>query len=127
MRCFYYYDCMPIEQPSNADNLPKLILCDEDHPYLLIFDDQNITKHRDAGPDQKWSCYRIEDMTVVSDDKHETEQTEGTNEIPFWAMEPFFDAYTSLTKKQLKTEIHFVYTRSEDKGGKNTCTITVDE
>ncbi len=129
---------MPIEEPSNADDLPKLLIAEEGDDYLLVFEEQDIKKYRDAGPpttkkgvemdNSGWSCYRIEDLVVITDDKHETEIEEGTNEIPFWAMKQFFEAYSALSTKQKKGEIKFSYTRGSDrKTGKNNCVITVEE
>jgi len=115
---------MPIEEPSNADNLPKLLIAEDEVVYILSFPEQDIVKSKDAGPDEKWSCYRIEDLVVVTADKHESEIEEGTNEIPFWAMKPFFDAYKSIKKP--KGEITFTYIRTEGRGGKNTCEIELD-
>jgi len=125
---------MPIEQPSNTDNLPKLVIAEEGVEYILNFEDQNIKKHRDGGPAKgtsehsSWGCYRIKGLVVVRADEDEEEIEEGTNEIPFWAMEQFFDAYTQLDKKQLKKEISFTYVRVRNgKTGKNEASIEVDE
>lgn len=117
---------MPIEEPSNVDDLPKMLLCEDGDEYLLSFPyDQDIVKLKDAGPDGKWSCYRIEDLVVVTNDKHETEQEEGTNEVPFWAMKAFYDAYKAAPKKT-KGDIMMTYTRNEAKNGTNTCEIALE-
>jgi len=124
---------MPIEEPNNTDNLPKLVIAEEKEHYLLAFEDQNIKKTKDGGPPKGnndhsgWGCYRIRNLVVMKVEDEEIIE-EGTNEIPFWAMEQFFDAYTSLDKKQLKKEITFVYRRVRNgQTGKNECSIEVDE
>ncbi len=99
---------------------PKILLVDERTTCTLLFQDQNITKSKN---DEGWSRYLIEDMQVF--DEESDEQMEGTNEIPFYGMEAFFDAYISLNNKQLKDDIIFAFVRTKV-GSKNRFKFTVD-
>lgn len=119
---------MPIEKPSNTENLPKILLVDEKTNCTLQFDDQNIEKvkieHEDqSGKKVMWSAYMVEDMQVFDEDGEEIE--EGTNEIPFYGMEAFFDCYNLLTSKQLKGPIVFSFRRIKS-GSKNKFKFEVD-
>lgn len=111
---------MPIEKPSNTDNLPKILIIEEKTACTMLFQDQDIVKDKN---DEGWSRYLIEDLTVF--DENGDEQVEGTNEIPFYGMEAFFDCYNELDKKQLKGDIIFAVRRTKV-GQKNKFKFEVD-
>jgi len=50
-------------------------------------DHESVGEHDDAGPDEEWNCYRG-DMRKIKDD---AETEDGTHEVPFWAMESFYE------------------------------------
>lgn len=119
---------MPIEKPSNTENLPKILLVDEKTACTLLFQDQDIKKSKVAvetsdGKTAHWSRYEIEDLQVFNEDGDEI--VEGTNDIPFYGMEPFFDCYVGLTKTQLKGDIIFSFRRTKV-GSKNKFKFEVD-
>jgi len=108
---------MPIEQPKDNEDLPKLLRAEAKEEHSVSFNpnlDIDVQEN-----DKGWNCYMIEGMMVEDSDD---EEVEGTNEIPFWTMKAFAECFESMTAKHLKKdEVTFTYVR-KDKKGKNTGT-----
>lgn len=93
---------MKITAPSNG--LPLLLTLEEDEWHELEIDFESV---EDGKNDKGWNCYNA------------TINGEEEEEIPFWAMKPFWDFCEGLSKKEQKATIEVQYRRRE-KGGKNT-------
>lgn len=118
---------MPIEESSNTDNLPKILLTEEKTICTLMFQEQDIKKSKveveTKDGKAKWSRYDIEDMIVY--DENGDEQDEGTNDIPWYAMADFEACYNKLKKNDKKGDIIFSFRRTKN-GNKNKFKFEVD-
>jgi len=93
---------MNISAPSSG--LPLLLTLEEGKWHDLEIDFDSV---EDGKNDKGWNCYRA---TIDGNDE----------EIPFWAMAPFYDFCNGLSKKESKGEgtIQYRRTVSSKKGGK---------
>ncbi len=106
---------MPLEAPSSGD-LPLMVGTKKNRWVTVSVDLDTIDKTEN---DKGWSCYHTDSLIV---DGEEDE----TGEIPFWAMEPFFDIYDALPKKEQKGVFELEYKRTE-KGGRNYADFRLEE
>jgi len=103
-----------LEAPSNTD-LPWMVTAEEDDWITFAVKQQTLEKTKN---EKGWSCYTGEmkdiDMKGIED---------GDHEVPFWAMDAFFDAYTEADNE--KGWQQYKFKRSTDKKG-NTASFRVD-
>ncbi len=98
---------MALEAPSN---LPWMVGTKIDEPVTFSVKMESLAK---AKNEQGWSCYMGQMKSPTGLFKT------GKHEIPFWAMEAFFDVYLDAGVE--KGWVEFVYTRSaHDKGSEAT-------
>lgn len=81
---------------DSSDDKPWMLAADKEHQITFLLGDQKIEKHRDGGPDGKWSCYRVDFMSAscmeedcFCVDASEPDELCLNAEIPFWAMKAF--------------------------------------
>lgn len=117
--------CMPIEKPSNAEDLPKLLNAELGVEYIMTFPVQDIVKSKlnvkdKHGKDATWSRYALVDMEldIEGQDESQNNPVIGTDDVPFWAMESFYDAVVEFEKRNPRKKIIvLVYTRHSDPKG----------
>lgn len=97
---------MTISAPS--DDLPLLLTLEEDEWHEIHLDFASL---EDGQNEKGWNCYFV-------DCEYEGQQFEN-EEIPFWAMKPFYRFYMALSKKEQKGEGRIRYRRIQN-GKKNT-------
>jgi len=119
-----------IEKPSNAEDLPKLLNAELGVEYIYSFPQQDIVKSKVSltnkdGKEVEWSRYGLHDVVLLNANDEETE-VEGTDDVPFWAMQAFYDAVVewAVANKRSKGDITLMYTRSSHaKGSQATFTV----
>jgi len=84
-------------------DLPLLLQLDEDEWHEITVDLDTVES---AKTEKNWSCY------------HATINGEEESEIPFWAMKPFYEFVSGLSKKNQTKEIEIRYRRTKS-GKKN--------
>lgn len=87
---------MSFEKPSNNEDMPFLVNAPDGKVCQFEFKPNSVDKKKTGGPDGKWSCYMIKHKNVIDPKGNEIV---GIGEIPFWAMDPFYDAYGALDDK----------------------------
>lgn len=78
------------DEPEGSD-LPWILTIEEDEWTDFDVEVATVVQHHDAGPKEKWSCYRL--TVSVAGEEMQTE-------IPFHAMRDFYDACTSKKEKK---------------------------
>lgn len=90
-------------------DLPYLLTLEADEKHTITVELDDFGKHKDGGPKEKWSCYRC---TIDGNEN---------TEVPFYMMEPFYDAIKDAYKAG-DDEIELIYKR-KIKGDKNIATF----
>ncbi len=96
---------------SAKGTMPWMATCDLDKWYDIEVKASTIAEEHDAGPDEKWSCYRCEARHPESDGAWIQ------MEVPFWAMEGFLNAVLESVGKE--GEAYFEYKRTLGNKGLN--------
>jgi hypothetical protein len=80
---------MSWEKPSSNDELPFVVNAPEDKWCSFEFKPSSLKKQKNA---KGWSMYALKTRDALD---HGGNEIIGTSEIPFWAMEPFFDTFVN--------------------------------
>lgn len=95
------FNCM-FDAPSG--DLPLLLTLEEDEWHEIEVDLKSVEPSK---TEKGWSCY----VATINGDEDA--------EIPFWAMKPFYEFVSGLSKKEQTKTIEIRYRRTLD-GKKNT-------
>jgi len=93
------------DEPEGSD-LPWVLTIDEDTWVDFHVEVDTVEQCHDAGPKEKWSCYRL----TIS-----VEGEEMKTEIPFHAMKAFYDACRAGKEKKGWIELEARRSRKGDK------------
>lgn len=113
---------MSFEKPSNNEEMPFLMNAPVDKECQFEFKGSSIDKKKDGGPKGDWSCYRVKVKNVIDPKGNEII---GTGEIPFWAMEAFYDAFIHLADD--KGWSSGTFTVEKDKDGNRSAEFAEDQ
>ncbi len=102
---------MSIEKPKSS-MMPWMAAAEEDKWITFEVKHESVDEHKDAGPKEKWTCYRG-DMKKISDGTKA-----GIHEVPFWAMEAFHEVTDGCDENGWHK---YKYKRTETSGGKSEC------
>lgn len=102
---------MSFEKPSNNEEMPFVMNAPLDVECQFEFKGASIDKVKTGGPKGDWSCYDVKVKNVIDAKGNEIV---GTGEIPFWCMEPFYDAFIQYASDKGWTSASFTVTKDKD-------------
>lgn len=81
------------------DNLPWLVAMHFGVIFHFEVKVDSIVKVNNVGPEKKWSAYTAE-MRKITDTENRQRFPDGNWEVPFWAMQDFYNCLTEVTKEK---------------------------
>lgn len=105
---------MSLEAPS-GNNLPWMVRAESDKWITFVVKQSSVEK---AENERGWSCY-----TGLMKDIDSKGAEDGIHEIPFWAMDGFYDAWNEAANPDGWQQYAF---KKIERNGKNTALFRVD-